>query len=301
LKLLLLSIVLVNSLFSFDYKLQPKEVSSDIHCFFGLPEVMDEHNNGNMSNSCFVTMGTSYLVIDSGPTYQYAAQAYEAMKKIINLPVSYVVNTHVHDDHWLGNSFYKQQGAKIIGSAAFKNLPKEEKTRMQRRISAEAFRGTTQEFPTIFVDKEKVLDIDGQKVYIESVNHKAHTNSDLFVYIPSQKVVFAGDLVFNERLPSLRDGDISGWIEALQKIKDMDVKYIIGGHGDVVSKEAVNFTYEYLVKLKKQIKALLDDGVGIADVVNAVTMKEYKGIPFYDSVHRQNVETAYRTLEWEDE
>lgn len=300
-KLLLLSIVLVNSLFSFDYKLQPKEVSSDIHCFFGLPEVMDEHNNGNMSNSCFVTMGTSYLVIDSGPTYQYAAQAYEAMKKIINLPVSYVVNTHVHDDHWLGNSFYKQQGAKIIGSAAFKNLPKEEKTRMQRRISAEAFRGTTQEFPTIFVDKEKVLDIDGQKVYIESVNHKAHTNSDLFVYIPSQKVVFAGDLVFNERLPSLRDGDISGWIEALQKIKDMDVKYIIGGHGDVVSKEAVNFTYEYLVKLKKQIKALLDDGVGIADVVNAVTMKEYKGIPFYDSVHRQNVETAYRTLEWEDE
>jgi cyclase len=301
LKLLLLSIVLVNSLFSFDYKLQPKEVSSDIHCFFGLPEVMDEHNNGNMSNSCFVTMGTSYLVCDSGPTYQYAAQAYEAMKKIINLPVSYVVNTHVHDDHWLGNSFYKQQGAKIIGSAAFKNLPKEEKTRMQRRISAEAFRGTTQEFPTIFVDKEKVLDIDGQKVYIESVNHKAHTNSDLFVYIPSQKVVFAGDLVFNERLPSLRDGDISGWIEAIQKIKDMDVKYIIGGHGDVVSKEAVNFTYEYLVKLKKQIKALLDDGVGIADVVNAVTMKEYKGIPFYDSVHRQNVETAYRTLEWEDE
>jgi len=301
LKSFLLSIVLVNSLLSFDYKLQPKEVSSDIHCFFGLAEVMDKHNNGNMSNSCFVTMGNSYLVIDSGPTYQYATQAYGAMKKIKNLPLSYVIDTHIHDDHWLGNGFYKEHNATIVGPNTFKDLSKIEKTRMQRRISAEAFKGTVQEFPTLFVKDKKILEINGTRVFIQSVNTKAHTSNDLFVYIPSKRVVFAGDIVFNERLPSLRDGNINGWIEALQKLKRMKVDYIIGGHGDVVDKGAVDFTYDYLFALRAQVKELLDAGEDIGDVVNKVVMPKYKNIPFYDSIHRQNVEQVYRTLEWDSE
>ncbi|WP_434656877.1 MBL fold metallo-hydrolase [Sulfurimonas sp. NW9] len=301
-KSFLLSIVLFHSLLSYDYKLQPEKVDEiTTHCFFGLPEVMDEHNNGNMSNSCFVTLGSSYLVIDSGPTYQYAQQAYQKMKAIKNLPVSYVINTHVHDDHWLGNSYYATLGAKIIGSEAFKELPKLKQTRMQRRISAEAYKKTTQVFPTVFVKKEKVLQINGNKVYIKSVNHKAHTNSDLYVYIPSKKIVFVGDLVFNQRLPSLRDGDISGWLEALEQIKKMDVQYIIGGHGENIDKKAVDFTYNYLKTLKKEVKKRLEAGEDIADVVNEVKMKKYENDPFYDSIHRQNVETAYRMLEWEDE
>jgi glyoxylase-like metal-dependent hydrolase (beta-lactamase superfamily II) len=297
-----LSIVLFHSLLSYDYKLQPVKVGeSAAHCFFGLAEVMDEYNNGNMSNSCFVDLGTSYLVCDSGPTYQYAAQAYKKMQKIKNLPVSYVINTHVHDDHWLGNSYYTTLGAKIVGSEAFKELSKEDKTRMQRRISPEAYKQTKQIFPKIFVKKEKVLDINGKKVIIKSVNHKAHTNSDLYVYIPSEKIVFVGDLVFNQRLPSLRDGNINGWLEALEAIKKMNVKYIVGGHGENEDKKAVDFTYNYLKTLRDEVKKRIDAGEDIADVVNEVQMKKYANIPFYDSIHRQNVETAYRMLEWESE
>lgn len=301
-KSFLLSIVLVHSLLSFDYKLQPQEVGkSTTYCFFGLPEVMDKHNNGNMSNSCFVNMGTSYLVIDSGPTYQYAQEAYSKIKTIKNLPVSYVINTHVHDDHWLGNSFYKTLGSKIIGASAFKDLAKVKLTRMQRRISAEAYKKTTQIFPSILVDDETTLYINTKKIFIKSINHKAHTNSDLYIYIPSKRIVFVGDLVFNERLPSLRDGDINGWIEALKTIKKLDVDYIVGGHGTMVSKESVNFTYNYLVKLKKRVKNMLESGEDIGDVVNSIVLKEYKNIPFYNSIHKQNVETAYRMLEWDSE
>jgi len=81
----------------------------------------------------------------------------------------------------------------------------------------------------------------------------------------------------------------------------MKVKYVIGGHGDVVGKKGIDFTYNYLTKLKKQVQKLMDDGEDIADVVNAVKMPEYKDVPFYDSIHRQNVEHVYRTLEWESE
>ncbi|WP_457746592.1 MBL fold metallo-hydrolase [Sulfurimonas sp.] len=300
-KSLLLSFVLVNSLLSFDYKLQPKEVGAYTHCFFGLPEVMDKRNNGNMSNSCFVNVGSAYLVIDSGPTYQYATQAYTAMKKIKNLPIAYVINTHIHDDHWLGNSYYAKEGISIIGSDTFANEEKVAMTRMQRRISPEAYKGTRQIFPTIFVKHEKILDFNGTKVQLERVNQKAHTKSDLYVYIPKYRIVFTGDLVFNERLPSIRDGNLDGWLKALDTIKKLDVDYIVGGHGELVNSDAINMTYAYIKELREGVAKLLEEGENIADVVNKVTMKKYENIPFYDSTHRQNVETTYRMLEWEIE
>ena len=290
-----------HSLLAYDYSLESKNIGSAAQCFFGLPEVMDEHNNGNMSNSCFVDMGESYLVIDSGPTYQYAKEAYSKIQKQKKLPISYVIDSHTHDDHWLGNGFYKSKGATIVGSIAFKELAILDITRMQRRISKEAYKGTKQVIPSIFVDGETTLYIGNKKVIITSVNHKAHTNSDLLIYIPSKRILFAGDIVFNGRLPSLRDGDISGWIETLQKIKKMNVDYIVGGHGRLYTKDAVNFTYEYLTTLKQEILKHIENGDEIGDTVNAVTMLKYKNIPFYDSIHKQNIETAYRTLEWENE
>jgi len=290
----------VNSLLlCHDYKLQPKEVvSGGTYCFFGHSEVMDEHNNGDISNSCFVNMGTSYLAIDSGSTFSYANQAYEKTQKIKKLPISYVVNTHVHDDHWLGNSYYTTVGAQIIGSAAFKELPIEEQTRMQRRISKEAYKGTTQTHPTIFVENEKVLNIDGKKVYIKSVNHKAHTNSDLYIYIPSQKIVFVGDLVFNDRIPSIRDGNLQGWIDALDEVRSLDVEYIVGGHGKIITRDSLNMTYDYITELQEEVSNCIDEGIDISDTVNSVTMDKFKNIKLYDVMHRQNVEIAYRMLEW---
>ena len=300
-KSLLIFTVFFHSLLAFDYALEPTKVSETTYCFFGLSEVMDERNNGNMSNSCFVNMGSSYLVIDSGPTYSYALQAYEKIKEIKNLPISYVINTHVHDDHWLGNSYYAEIGVKIIGSAAFSDEPKVEMTRMQKRISPDAYEKTTQVFPTILVKDEKILNLNSKKVYIISVNKKAHTKSDLLVYIPSEKMVFVGDLVFNDRLPSIRDGNLNGWIEALDEVRLMDLKYIIGGHGKIVDRSSIDMTYGYIKTLRDSVASLIEDGEEIGDVVNMVKMPKYKDVNFYDSMHRQNVETAYRMLEWESE
>ena len=75
-KVFLFSVVFVYSLLSFDYNLKPKKIGENTYCFFGAPEIMNKVNNGNMVNTCYVNMGESYLVIDSGPTYQYASQAH---------------------------------------------------------------------------------------------------------------------------------------------------------------------------------------------------------------------------------
>ena len=302
-KLQLLSFLFINSLLlAFDYKLQPKELmGANTHCFFGHSEVMDKHNNGNISNSCFVDMGDAYLVIDSGSTYTYASQAYAKMRAIKDLPIAYVINTHIHDDHWLGNGYFKEQGAKIIGADGFKELPIETTTRMQKRISAEAYKGTEQIHPELYVSDKKVLDIGGKKVEIIHVNHKAHTASDLYVYIPSKKIVFVGDIVFNDRIPSIRDGSLQGWIDTLDAIRVLDTRYIVGGHGSLVDKSALDMTYNYLTQLQAEVSEHLENGVDIAEILNIVTMPAFKDVKLYDVMHRQNVEIAYRMLEWGDE
>lgn len=301
LKSLLIILMYFNSLLAFEYNLEPKKVNDTTYCFFGLSEVMDEHNNGKMSNSCFVNLGTHYLVVDSGPTYQYAEQAYAKMKQIKNLPISFVINTHIHDDHWLGNSYYDKIDVKIIGSIAFENTTKVEITRMQQRITPEAFRGTTQVFPTLHVEKKMILNIDNKKIHLISIDHKAHTDSDLLVYIPEDKTIFVGDLVFNDRLPSIRDGNLKGWLDALDAIRDMNLTYVVGGHGKIVDTKSIEFTYNYIKELRQKVKVLIEDGEDIGDVVNMLEMKRYKDVNFYDSMHRQNVELAYRMLEWESE
>jgi len=300
LKLLLLNVLFFHFLLGYDYTLNPEKVNATTYCFFGLAEAMDEHNNGNMVNSCYVNMGSSYLVIDSGPTYLFAQQAYKKMKEIQALPVSFVINTHTHDDHWLGNAYYKELGIKIIGSKEFKNEIKVQKTRMQMRISKEAYEGTRQVIPTEFVDSEKTLELNEKKIYIKSVNKKAHSKSDLFIYIPEYSTIFAGDLVFNERIPSLRDGNLNNWIKVLDTIKSKDAQYIIGGHGDLVDKHSVDATYKYLTQLLTQVSLALEEGADITDTLENVKMEDFIDFKMYDTLHRQNVETAYRMLEWEE-
>ena len=67
-----------------------------------------------MSNSCYVKTKDSYVVIDSGVGYDFAEQSYKAMQKIANLPVKNIIITHSHDDHWLGNNFYKEKFSLLL-------------------------------------------------------------------------------------------------------------------------------------------------------------------------------------------
>jgi len=297
-KYILIGFVLVTSLLSYDYALKPVKVGKKTYCFFGASEVMNKKNNGNMVNSCFIDMGDSYLVIDSGPTYKYAKQAHDKIKKIKDLPVSYVINTHVHDDHWLGNGYYDEIGVKIIGSDEFKNETKVVLTRMEQRISPQAYDGTEQVFPSLHVNKKRFLEVNNKKVHLIGVSNKAHTASDIVVYIPYEKIVFAGDLVFNDRAPSLRDGSIDGWLEALDMLRELDVEYIVGGHGKIVDRTSVDMTYNYIKTLKGRVSKLIDEGKGEAEVMDIVTMDEYKNVNLYHPMHKQNVQAAYMILEW---
>jgi glyoxylase-like metal-dependent hydrolase (beta-lactamase superfamily II) len=289
--------------FGFEYNLKPIKVTEDVYCFFGKLENIQKSNAGNIVNSCFVQTKEGFVVIDSGPTFSYASQAYAQMQKIATLPVTHVINTHDHDDHWLGNSFYKSKGAFLIGPHTYEeNTYPGMETRMERMIGKTLFTQTKIVKLDKIVDHNYTLNIQNDYFQIVQPTKIAHTKGDLIVYLGSKKVLFVGDLVFNGRLTSLRDGSLVGSLKSLNIIESYHADYIVGGHGNDIDSNASKQFKAYLTEIKTKVMDALDNDIDMDEITKKVSMPEYKNMKLYDVLHSRNVLDAYKELEMmEDE
>lgn len=301
-RILLVSILSAVSLFGFEYNLKPKKVADNVWCFFGKLEMPTKQNGGDMSNSCWVKADSSFIVFDSGATFKYAEQSYKEMSKIAKLPVSNVFNSHYHDDHWLGNNFYKEKfNSKLIGTKAQDETFKPgDKTRMFRFLTKDAVEGTKivplDEHITSTVTKV----VDGLEVKIVNVG-KSHSKEDIYFYLPKQKMIIAGDLVMNGRITSNRDGRVIGQIKALESMNSHDWDTLIAGHGFDISKTAMDESLKYFDLLKLRILKAIEDDIGYDEINSHVKMEEYEDKAMYKLLNSLNVSDAYGELEFYEE
>ncbi|MEK6658064.1 MAG: MBL fold metallo-hydrolase [Campylobacterota bacterium] len=278
----------------FDYKLEPKQVSSNVWCFFGALEIPTKENGGNMVNTCYIKTNDSYVLWDTGASYVYAKQAYEAMSKIAKLPPKTIILSHEHDDHWLGNNYYKEvHGAEIIGPESInKNYKPGDKTRMFQTLTENAIRGTK----IIPIDKWHK---DTIKFAISGVNFEyvpvgnGHSEEDWFLYMPDNKLILAGDLVMNGRVTSNRDGSVEGEIAAIQKMNTLPWTTLIPGHGFVIDKTAADEAMQYFTLTRDRVQESIKKGIDETGIVEAVPLEEFKDKALYDLLNAGNVSRAF--------
>ncbi len=288
----------------FDYKLEPKKVAENVWCFFGAIEKPTKENAGNMANNCYIKTNDGYLVMDTGPSYQFAKQAYVAMQKIEKLPVKYVVNSHEHDDHWLGNDFYKKEfNAILMGPESINTNYKEgDKTRMYNVLPQNAIEGTHIIDLDKVVKKRETLTFGGEKFDIIPIDVKAHTGDDVFIYMPERKVLFAGDLVMNGRITSGRHGSVMGQLKALAMMQKLDWKIMVPGHGFITDATAMDEASLYFKLTKERVLKALEEDVDATEINEVVKLIEFKDKAMYDILNAQNIGFAYEELEMlEDE
>jgi glyoxylase-like metal-dependent hydrolase (beta-lactamase superfamily II) len=288
---------------AFDYKLSPKKVAENVWCFLGALDKPTKENAGFMANSCYVKTSEGYFLMDSGPSYQFAKQAYDVMKKIANLPVKYVVNSHHHDDHWLGNDFYKKTfNAKLIGPESINSNYKEgDKTRMYKVLPANAIEGTHIIKLDVVPKKEMVVTLGGEEFHIIPMDVKAHTSDDVFVYMPKSKVLFGGDLVMNGRVNSDRDGAVMGELKAIKMMRGMEWNTLVPGHGLITDKTALDETELYFTLMKKRVLEAMEDDVDATGITDRVKLEEFKDKAMYDLLNARNVGYAFDELEMLDD
>ncbi|HNW66030.1 MAG TPA: MBL fold metallo-hydrolase [Aliarcobacter cryaerophilus] len=288
---------------NFDYKLKPQKVSENIWCFFGKTEVPSKENGGFMANSCYIKAKDSYILIDTGANYNFAKQAYEAMQKIEDLKVSTIIITHEHDDHWMGNSFYKDRFNSTIYApkSINENYNENSKPRIFEILDKNEMENTKVIKADVVVSDGKVINISDKTIKIIPTKLTAHTKDDLIVYLPDEKVIFTGDIIMNQRVTSNRDGSVIGTLKAIDLINSYDWNTLIAGHGTITDKKATDFTTKYFTLLKTRVLEAIEAGITADEISKVVTMDDFKDIAMFDELNSRNVFDAFRELEFYDE
>ena len=288
---------------NFDYKLKPQKVSENIWCFFGKTEVPSKENGGFMANSCYIKAKDSYILIDTGANYNFAKQAYEAMQKIEDLKVSTIIITHEHDDHWMGNSFYKDRFNSTIYApkSINENYNENSKPRIFEILDKNEMENTKVIKADVVVSDEKVINISDKTIKIIPTKLTAHTKDDLIVYLPDEKVIFTGDIIMNQRVTSNRDGSVIGTLKAIDLINSYDWNTLIAGHGTITDKKATDFTTKYFTLLKTRVLEAIEAGTTADEISKVVTMDDFKDVAMFDELNSRNVFDAFRELEFYDE
>ena len=288
---------------NFDYKLKPQKVSENIWCFFGKTEVPSKENGGFMANSCYIKAKDSYILIDTGANYNFAKQAYEAMQKIEDLKVSTIIITHEHDDHWMGNSFYKDRFNSTIYApkSINENYNENSKPRIFEILDKNEMENTKVIKADVVVSDEKVINISDKTIKIIPTKLTAHTKDDLIVYLPDEKVIFTGDIIMNQRVRSNTDGSVIGTLKAIDLINSYDWNTLIAGHGTITDKKATDFTTKYFTLLKTRVLEAIEAGITADEISKVVTMDDFKDVAMFDELNSRNVFDAFRELEFYDE
>ena len=224
------------------------------------------------SNAGFIVGSNGVVVVDTFVSVAAARDLLAEIRKVTNLPIRFVINTHYHLDHTGGNAVFAEAGAAIIaqrnlrGWLRTENLkffgpnPKpEDKARVEALILPDE----------VYSD---ALDIYLGSRLIQVRYMLGHTGGDSVIMVPDANVVFGGDLMWQKHLPNLIDATTSDWVKTLEKLlADHPSATFVSGHGDVASPDDVRDFHDYLVTLRDDIAKAQAAGKSGQELVEAVS------------------------------
>ena len=287
----------------FDYTVAP--VAEGIYYHQGLYEEANTDNMGAIANVSFVIGDKCVAIIDAGGSFAEGQALRDAVRQHTDKPICYVIDTHVHPDHLLGSAAFKEDHPEYIGH---EHLPKAIASREEfyarnfAEILGDAYTGTEFIQPTQTVKPGKPLTIDlGQRKLTLTAYSTSHTDNDLTVFDQKTKTLWTGDLLFINHIPVL-DGSINGWIKNSEVLANLDVTYVVPGHGPA-SKDLWQQGWEkqlhYLRSIRDQIRQIVAVLGTIEQATDSVGLEEKDNWKLFENYHRRNVTAAFVELEWE--
>lgn len=278
------------------------EVADGVYVHHGVHEDLDEGYHGDIANIGFIVGSKGVAAIDTGGSLKVGKQLREAIRKVTDLPVLYVINTHVHPDHIFGNAAFSGDKPQFVGHAKLGNameLRKDAYMRSNQSWLGDDFSGSELVKPTIAVENTLELDLGGRTLQLKAYP-VAHTNTDLTVLDSKTNTLWTGDLLFIERIPSI-DGDIKGWLDVIQNLKTISAAKVVPGHGPVVHDGPKAFADEerYLSTLLNDVRNSIKTGEPMEKAMDTAAASEKDKWQLFNIVNRRNVNLIYPELEWE--
>ena len=278
------------------------EVSSGIFVHKGKHVSFDHVEHDDIANIGFIVGDKCIAVIDTGGSAEIGRLLFDAIESSSRKPVCYVINTHIHIDHILGNSIFDSSAVKFIGH---KELANEIATNREFFSQQTAHHNNGPENiksirePDIRVHDKLEIDLGNRVLSLRSYE-SAHSHTDLSVFDQRSKTLWLSDLLFIECIPSL-DGNLIGWLGVLEIIKVFAAEIIIPGHGSMSTKPhtAMDLQQRYLEMLLSQTRQKIAEGLFMEDIIDIVGAGEAHNWKLFEQHHKRNVSKTFTELEWE--
>ena len=225
----------------------------------------DGETGGNVG---IIELSETSIAVDA--QYPGSARKFrEAIPKASVKPLSHLLLTHVHGDHVFGNMVFKdleivshrrlweKMESSLKNEWTPENLQKMLDT--YKRDAPERwwlFEGLEIVLPTTtFTDRCEIEDV-------QFVHYGGHSDCSSIVYLPDEKVIYAGDLLFVGRFPWAGDptADPDKWIKAFEGMLNMDIEKIIPGHGPLCDLDEVEKQLGWMKEVKWIMQGLIGDG-----------------------------------------
>lgn len=284
------------------------EVAPGVFVHAGLHEDTDAANAGDIANCGFIVGDDAVAVIDTGGSPAVGRRLREAIRARTDRPIRYVVNTHMHPDHVLGNAAFlaDKPGADQPDFVAHRNFQAALMARGNhylRAFDAAVGREAGAEVrivpPTVTVADRLELDL-GRRVVELVARPVAHTDNDLTLFDRQTATLWAGDLLFMERAPAI-DGSVLGWLRLLDSLGAEPAARVVPGHGPPSAPwpEAARDLRRYLERVVAGVRAVQAAHGTIQQAAGTVAADEAPRWRLFDSYNPRNVTAAFAELEWE--
>ena len=294
-KYLICIFLVFSSLKAFDYKLKPIKLNENSYYFYGKEEYFSPLNGGDIANVSFIITPNSVILIDTGSSYEYGLQIKKEIEKITSKPIKYIINTHHHPDHFLGNSAFQSD---IFATPYTKNeITQNGDLYIVNLVNIvqSAMKDTKVKAPNKDLNS-KILDLDGYK--LEVLYLDGHTKSDVAIFDFQTKILYSADLVFHKRTPATAHADIKKWIKSLEELEKIDYKFLVSGHGiATTSKEPIKENIFYLKYLDETLKQSAKDGLDIFEILEKPIPKEFESFTMFKEEFERSVINLYPTYE----
>jgi cyclase len=264
----------------------------------------DAYRGGNVA-AIATQRGT--LLVDT-PMLPTDARHWRQQLLDLKLGAAYgIVNTDYHPEHILGNAAF--QPVRVFGhEASLKLIAKYDEATMEQMASAyrDESPSLAEELAQLRVADPEVCVGERMTLYlgdrdIELIFLSGHTPASLGVYLPAERILFAGDNIVNGEHPVMSQANSLAWLEALVRIQAMDIDLIVPGVGEPCGKEAIEPLYDYITEMRRRTEDLFEKGASRRECVDKVGMLEWFPASEHDAARmrrrrRENVERVYTEI-----
>ena len=278
------------------------KVTASVYAIVGPLGQRSEANAGLNANYGFVVTAGGVILIDSGASSHGAALLEQAVKAVTSKPIRWVLNTGAQDHRWLGNSYFAKRGAEIhamVGTVKTQQASAQQQLDNLQRFIGGQLAGTTPFYATKThqpPEQEVVID----RVRMQWIETNAHYPGDSMIYFPDTAVIFAGDLVYVDRiLGVLPQSNVRKAQAAFRRLMALNSKHVVPGHGRVTdlaqAKREAGDYYDFLIANVGTAARNMDS---ITETLDKFAMPaQFVGLENFADLHRANMNRVFVDFE----